>query len=241
MILLLAGTLEARQIAWGLVDQGLPVEASMAGATRKPERLPLPTRIGGFGGEDGFRAYLAEKGVTKVLDATHPFAAQITDRTARVCADLALPYCQLLRPGWVPEKEDDWTFVDAPDAVAQHIPQHATVFLATGRQTLAQFKGLRGRRVLARIVDPPTAPFPFEGGEYVIARPPFPLDREVDLFTQLGVTHLVAKNAGGPAGVAKLTAARQLGLPVIMINRPAMPAATRVSTVQQALDWIKTA
>ena len=98
-VLLLAGTGEARQIAWGLADSGIDIVASLAGATRSPMTLPVPTRVGGFGGEDGFRAYLKDARITSVLDATHPFAARITNRTARVCADLGLPHAVLVRPG----------------------------------------------------------------------------------------------------------------------------------------------
>ncbi len=238
-LLLLAGTGEAKRIAWGLVDTGIKVVASLAGATRKPDPLPCPTRIGGFGGEDGFRAYLAATGITAVLDATHPFAHQITERTARVCAELGIDYVQVLRPPWEPAPSDTWIHVDAPTDVAAHIPEVATVFLATGRQTLPHYAALEGRRVLARMIDPPTEPFPFEGGEFVIGRPPFSAKSETQLFKALGVTHLVVKNAGGSGGRAKLDAARALKLPVVMIRRPAMPDVFRVTSVEDALLWAK--
>ena len=237
-VLLLAGTGEAKRIAWGVADTGTKVVASLAGATRHPEPLPVPTRIGGFGGEDGFRSYVADHGITAVVDATHPFAEQITNRTARVCAALSLPYCQLLRPEWDAAQGDTWTTVASPQDVADHVPQDAVVFLATGRQTLSAYANLEGRRVLARMIDPPTEPFPFEGGEFVIGRPPFSPKSEQQLFKALGVTHLVVKNAGGDGGRAKLVAARALGLPVLMLARPPMPDAPRVSTVQDALLWI---
>lgn len=237
-MLLLAGTGEAKRIAWGLADSGRPVIASLAGATRQPEPLPVPTRIGGFGGEAGLRAYLAAEGISAVLDATHPFAQRITDRTARVCSEMGLPYCQVLRPAWTPQAGDHWTTVKGPADVAQLVPEEAVVFLATGRRTLAEYAGLAGRRVLARMVDPPTAPFPFEGGEFVIGRPPFSQNDEEALFKALGVTHLVVKNAGGAGGRAKLDAARALGVPVLMLARPPMPDAPRVASVQAALDWV---
>lgn len=237
-LLVLAGTGEAKRIAWGLADTSVKVIASLAGATRHPEPLPVPTRIGGFGGEDGFRAFLADEGITAVLDATHPFAERITERSARVCKDIGLPYCHMLRAGWTAEEGDRWVTIATPQDAAQHIPEDGVVFLATGRQTLADYANLEGRRVLARMIDPPTAPFPFDGGEFVIGRPPFSVKSEMALFEALSVTHLVVKNAGGQGGRAKLDAARALGLPVLMLDRPAMPDAVRVETVQDALLWV---
>lgn len=236
-LLLLAGTNEAKRIAWGLVDTGISLRASLAGATRKPDPLPFPTRIGGFGGEEGFRAYLADKKITAVLDATHPFAHHITERTARVCRELALDYAQVLRPPWEASRNDTWIDINAPKDVAAQIPQTATVFLATGRMTLPQYSNLEGRRVLARMIDPPSEPFPFAGGEFVLGRPPFSPQSETELFKALGVTHLVVKNSGGLGGSAKLDAARRLKLPVFMIKRPPMPDAFRVASVDEALFW----
>lgn len=242
-VLLLAGTGEAKRIAWGLADSGVKIVASMAGATRHPDPLPVPTRIGGFGGEDGFRAYLKDEKISAVVDATHPFAQRITDRTSRICADLDLPYCHVLRPAWQAQTGDNWRMISQPSEVANHVPQDAVVFLATGRQTLADYANLEGRRVLVRMIDPPTEPFPFEGGEFVIGRPPFKQDREERLLRTLRVTHLVTKNAGGQGGRAKLDAARALDLPVLMLDRPAMQKlgrnATRVHTVQDAMSWVK--
>jgi precorrin-6A/cobalt-precorrin-6A reductase len=238
-LLLLAGTGEAKRVAWGLVDSGVPVIASLAGVTRSPEPLPLPTRTGGFGGEAGFAEYLDSAGITAVLDATHPYADQITNRTARVCAARSIPYLQLLRPVWVPEQGDNWTEIASEHDAAPHIRMGATVFLATGRQTLDRFANLEGRRVLCRQIDPPTAPFPFEGGEFIISRPPFSVEREEQLFAALGVDWLIVKNAGGTESRSKLTAARHLGIPVLLLRRPPMPDAPRVETVQEALDWVK--
>jgi len=237
-VLLLAGTREAKKIAWGLVGQGVSAIATLAGATRDPEPLPLPTRVGGFGGAEGFTAFVQEVGITAVIDATHPFASRITDRTAAICAARGLPYLQVLRPAWQAGKGDHWTDIPNPQAAADIIPATATVFLATGRQTLAQFAGLEGRRVICRQIDPPTAPFPFEGGEFVISRPPFSVAREEALFLALGVDWLVVKNAGGAASATKLTAARNLGIPVAMIARPPMPHASRVQTPAEALAWV---
>ena len=238
-LLLLAGTGDGRRLAWGLVDIGLPVVVSLAGVTRMPEPLPLPSRVGGFGGEAGFVDYLEQAGITAVLDATHPFAARITERTARVCAARGLPYLQIMRPEWEPVTEDDWTMIDAEEDAARHVRIGSTVFLAAGRQSLHRFAGLLGCRVIARQIDPPTEPFPFEGGEFLIGRPPFSVERDEGLFAQLGVDWIVVKNAGGEESRSKLIAARNLGIPVLMIRRPPMPDVPRVASVAQALEWVR--
>ncbi len=236
-LLLLAGSGEARQIAAGLA--GRDVIASLAGATRAPADLPVPMRVGGFGGEAGFRAFLAEAGITAVLDATHPYANRISARTAAVCAALGVPYLQYLRPGWHPEQGDQWTEIAREDDAAAHIPPDATVFLGTGRQTLDRFANLVGRHVICRQIDPPDGPFPFAGGEFLVGRPPFSVEDEVALFSRLGVDWLVVKNAGGVASRTKLTAARQLGIPVLMIARPPLGDWRRVESVAAALDWAR--
>lgn len=237
-LLLLAGTGEAQRLAQALAERGVRTIASLAGATRAPRDLPIAVRSGGFGGDAGFESYLDTEGITAVLDATHPFAARITHRTARICAARGLPYCLLLRPAWQPEPGDRWTYIDAEEQAAEYIPEEATVFLATGRQTLERFAGLAPRTLYCRQIDPPDGPFPFEGGEFLIGRPPFSVEGELRLFQELGIDWLVVKNAGGAPSRTKLTAARQLGIPVLVINRPPPPpGALRVTTVAAALDW----
>lgn len=238
-LLLLAGTTEAQQIAKALSDRGVPAVASLAGATRAPRATGLTTRTGGFGGADGFRAYLRTEGISAVFDATHPFAHRISNRTAEICAEQNIPYCQLLRPEWTPEADDDWTFLNSEDEAARHIAPGSTVFLATGRQTLDRFANLSSCRLICRQIDPPDRPFPFPNGEFMVGRPPFSISEERDLFKRLGVDWVVVKNAGGEAPRSKLVAARELGLKVAVINRPPQPTAPKVATVAEALAWIE--
>lgn len=237
-LLLLAGTGEAQQIARALAGRDVPAVASLAGATRSPAPTGLPTRIGGFGGDDGFRAYLAQAGISAVVDATHPFASRISLRTARICHEKSIPYCQVLRPEWHSEPGDRWTHVAHAEDVARHVLPGATVFLATGRQTLGQFANLTHARLICRQIDPPDGPFPFANGEFLVGRPPFSAEEEEALFASLGVSWLVVKNAGGEAPRSKLVAARRLGIDVAMIARPPQPEAHRVASVEAALDWV---
>ena len=190
-VLLLAGTGEAQRIARALADRDCPAIASLAGATRAPNPTGLPTHIGGFGGADGFRAFLKDKGITRVLDATHPFAHRISTRSAMICAELTLPYCQLLRPAWQAEDGDRWTELACEEDAARHVRPGEVVFLATGRQTLPRFANLSHARLICRQIDPPDGPFPFPNGEFLIGRPPFSVEHEVRLFTDLQVDWLM--------------------------------------------------
>lgn len=239
MLLLLAGTGEARAIANALSQDGIPAVASLAGATRQPAELAIPTRIGGYGDAAGFCDYLQQAGISAVLDATHPFADHMSHRSAAVAAELGLPYAQFLRPEWRPGAGDYWVMLRSEQEAANHIPEGAVVFLATGRQTLQNFANLGNRRLICRQIDPPDAPFPFPGGEYRIGRPPFSVEDEVALFREFGIDWLVVKNAGGVASRSKLDAARILGLPVAMIERPKQPKATRLETVEEAMGWAR--
>lgn len=236
-LLLLGGTGEAREIAAQLRGQDAVI--SLAGATRHPAAQPLPTRIGGFGGGEGFATYLRDAGIHAVLDATHPYAARITQRTARICKAQQLPYVQLLRPAWVSEPGDNWIEIGTEADAAAHISKGSVVFLGTGRQTLEHFANLEGCKVFCRQIDPPEKPFPFAGGRYLVGRPPFSVADEVALFRDIGVDFLVVKNAGGAPSRTKLTAARQLGIPVLMIARPPRGDWPVVETVADALTWVR--
>ncbi|MEP3346239.1 MAG: cobalt-precorrin-6A reductase [Litoreibacter sp.] len=237
-ILLLAGTSEARDLSRALVARGHHVVASLAGATRAPRDLGCETRVGGFGGEQGFRDWLANNPVDLVIDATHPFATNITKRTARVCGDLGVQSLQVRRGPWAPEAGDNWRFIDHPQQAGDVIPNGSRVFLATGRQTLKQFSGLASCYLICRQIDPPEGPFPFENGEFRVGRPPFSVEDEVGLFTDLKIDWLVVKNAGGAMSRSKLDAARRMGMPVLMINRTAPPDGPQVATVDAALEWL---
>jgi len=238
-ILLLAGTAEARALAHALAaTPGLPVIASLAGAVRAPAPLPVPTRLGGFGGDAGFAAWLSAHRPRMVVDATHPFAATIGHRTAAACAARGVPYLRLLRPPWAPGPGDDWVDIAAEDAAARVIPPAARVFLATGGQRLGRFAGLAGRYVVWRGIDTrDTGPIP--GAVFVQGRPPFTEAAERALMTAHRIDWLVTRNAGGDMGRAKLAAARALGVRVAMIARPPALDAPTVATVAAALDRIR--
>ncbi|MEL6689648.1 MAG: cobalt-precorrin-6A reductase [Pseudomonadota bacterium] len=237
-VLLLSGTREARRLAAWLEQEKIEAIASFAGVTRSPELPQIETRLGGFGGEDAFRAFLLDQGITHILDATHPFAARMSHRSARVAAGMGIPYRQLLRPAWTPSDGDHWVSIAQEEQALDHIKPGSRVFLATGRQTLDRFANLQESFLICRQIDPPERPFPFPNGEYLIGRPPFSVEDEEALFRKLRIDWLVVKNAGGEMSATKLTAARQLGLPVAMIERPPQPEGEKLQTVKEAQSWL---
>ena len=236
-VLLLAGTAEARHVAEGLAARGVHAVASLAGATSTPNPYPILTRSGGFGGDAAFETYLHEHHVSAVLDATHPFADQISRRAASLTAKHRLPYLQLLRPEWRAEAQDHWCHVPDLNAAAAALSDARKVFMAIGRKALPQLAGFAQVELYLRGIEAAQSPFPAESGRYIVARPPFTVASEIELFQRLEIDTLVVKNAGGNA-VAKLEAARALGLKVIMIDRPVQPEGAKVATVKEMLDWV---
>ncbi len=237
-ILLLAGSGEGRRLAKRLHDTGHDVLASLAGATNEAARYDCPVRIGGFGGEQGFRDFISEFRPDLIIDATHPFAHQISVRTHAVCQGEDIAYLQVLRPPWRPSEGDTWHMIDTPAEARPYILPNARVFLATGRQTLKSFGNLQDCYLICRQIDPPETPFPFPNGEYLVGRPPFSIEDEVCLFKELRVDVIVVKNAGGDASRSKLDAAKALKMPVVMINRPPRLEADIVTSVSDAERWV---
>lgn len=236
-VLLLAGTREARQVAALLATHRVATVASLAGVTQSPASYPTPLRLGGFGGEDGQAAYLKEAGINVIIDATHPYATQISTRSQKLAGQMGLPYLRLLRPPWVAGDGDHWQMIDAPKEACDVIPTRAKVLLATGAQSIEDWRTLaQGRTIYCRRVDATGTPFPYTG-DWIIGRPPFSLEEERDLLKEYKIQWLVTKNSGGPAS-AKLLAARQLGVSVVMLNRPPRQSWDHVETAEEALAWL---
>ncbi|NMO92411.1 cobalt-precorrin-6A reductase [Actinomycetospora sp. TBRC 11914] len=222
-VLVLGGTAEARALADALAaEPGVVVTTSLAGRTRDP-RLPAgEVRTGGFGGVEGLAAALA--GVDLLVDATHPFAARMTEHAAAAAARTGTPLVVLRRPGWVEGPGDDWRRVPTTGAAAATVVGCGRVFLAIGRQGVAEFLAADAW-FLVRAIEPPDALPP--RSTLVLARGPFALDEERDLLRRHRVDVMVAKDSGG-ATEAKLVAARELGLPVVLVDRPPLPDRVRV-------------
>ncbi|WP_299955327.1 cobalt-precorrin-6A reductase [uncultured Modestobacter sp.] len=236
-VLVLGGTGEARRLAAALVDRDVDVLSSLAGRVADPVLPVGEVRIGGFGGADGLATWLAEHRPGAVVDATHPFAARITASAAVAAAAHGTPLLRLQRPGWTPQPGDTWRHVDSLAAAAQAVAGHRSVFLTTGRQGVGAFAALAGR-VLVRSVDPPDEPLP-AGATLLLDRGPFSVADELALMREHEVDVVVTKDSGGHLTEAKLTAARELGLPVVLVRRPPLPAGvSTVATVEEALAWL---
>lgn len=229
MILILGGTGEARALA-SLV----PAVSSLAGRVSNP-RLPAgEVRVGGFGGVDGLVQWLRDNDVQAVVDATHPFACQITSNAFQACLRVGVPFLILRRPGFEPRP--GWLWVDSVAAAASSLPG-SRVFLTTGRQDLAAFSGCP-QWFLARMVESPEPPMP-QHIEVLLSRGPFTVEGELALMRSRSVDVLVTKDSGGSMTSAKLVAAAELGIPVVIVRRPLLPPADVVSTVDEAVAWVE--
>ena len=226
-------------MARALADAGVEAVYSYAGRTEAPVAQPLPVRVGGFGGVAGLVEYLRAERISHVIDATHPFAAQMSRNAVEACAEAEVPLVALEREPWQAGAGDHWTHVpDLAGAVAALGEAPCRVFLAIGRQTLDAFAGAPQHHYLLRLVDPPTDPLPLPRAEAVIARGPFDVAGDLALLKNHRIEVIVAKNAVGAGAEAKLVAARELGLPVILIDRPAVPARQVARTVSEAVGWL---
>lgn len=238
-ILLLGGTTEASGLARALAGAAVDAVFSYAGRTEAPVAQPLPTRVGGFGGPEGLARYLTAERISHIVDATHPFAARMSLNAIHAAEVTGTPLVALERPAWTPGPDDDWQSVaDVAGAVAALPDAPARIFLAIGKQTLDPFAARPQHHYLLRLVDPPAAPLPLPDATAVIARGPFSEAGDRALLVDHRITHIVAKNAGGAGAEAKLKAARTLRIPVILIERPALPERPVLATVEAVMAWI---
>lgn len=236
-VLLLGGTGEARSLAALLVDAGTPVVSSLAGRVTQP-RLPVgQVRIGGFGGADGLRDWLDDHRSPVLVDATHPFAQTISHNAARAAELADVPLIALRRPAWEPGPRDRWTVVDDIASAAEVVAHRGgRVLLTTGRQDVGAFAAVDAAWFLIRVVDPPTADLP-PHHQILRSRGPYDLDSERALLRDDRIDVVVTKNSGGELTRAKLTAAAELGLEVVMVRRPPTPAVDHeVTTAAEVMD-----
>ena len=239
-VLILGGTTEARELGLALRDRAeLDVELSLAGRTRQIPDQPVRVRVGGFGGTEGLAAYLRQGPVSAIVDATHPFAAVISSHAKDAAERAGVPFLALRRAPWAPTAGDAWTPVaSVPEAVRALGALPRRVFLALGRQEAAVAESAPEHFYLIRSVDPIDPPLALRRAEYVLDRGPFREEAELELLQGHRIDCVVSRNSGGDAAYGKIAAARKLGLPVLMVQRPELPEAPSAQSVPDAVRWI---
>ncbi|MCU1346269.1 MAG: Precorrin-6x reductase [Acidimicrobiia bacterium] len=242
-VLLLGGTTEASEFTRRLRAEQPEVDLVVSFAGRTTERGALPegvlSRVGGFGGVDGLTEYLRAQGFCAVVDATHPFAARMPFHAGAAALATGTPLLRLIRPPWLPKPEDRWIDVTDMAAAAEAVARCGgrRVFLTIGRQEVGAFASIPSATFVVRAIEPPAIASTM-AAEVILARGPFALDDELALLREHRIDLMVSKNSGGEATGAKIEAARQLGLPIVMVARPAAPDGTTVSSVDAALSWL---
>jgi precorrin-6A/cobalt-precorrin-6A reductase len=237
--LLLGGTGDANALAEALARAQIDAVYSYAGRTQIPLPHALPTRIGGFGGAAGLADYIRQERITHVIDATHPFAAEMSRHAVEACAATNTPLIALERAPWARMPGDDWIDVADIDAAVGALPDTtARVFLAIGRQHIAPFAARPQHAYTLRFVDAPDGALPLPNAEVIVSRGPFTIASDRELMATRRIDILVARNSGGSGARAKIDAARELGILVIMIARPALPEWPRVEGIEEVMAWL---
>ncbi len=241
-VLILGGTGEALALAAALAaDPRIETITSLAGRTGAPARPAGRLRVGGFGGSDGLLDYLRAERIDLLVDATHPFAEQISRNAVRAAGAAGLPFLRLERPAWQRQPEDRWIEVDRLEEAAGLAPRHGSrAFLTIGASELEAFAGIESVWFLVRLIERPATSLPLLHHELILGRGPFDADAEQRLLERHRIDLVIAKNSGGASTYGKIEAARVLGLPLILLRRPAPPAgaAGPAATVEKAVQWI---
>lgn len=238
-ILILGGTGDARHLAERLaVDERISVITSLAGVTREPAPVAGALRTGGFGGAKGLQTFVLDEHIDLVIDAAHPFAVQISANAVNASRGAGIPCLRLERPPWHLEEGDRLTSASDVQAAADAVPKGARAFVTVGRQEVAAFLVREDISVVARMIEPPDVAVP-DHAEVILARPPFVVAEEKELMETRGISVLVTKNSGGTATEAKIVAARELGLQVIMVVRPGKPPVPTATQVDEMVDLIE--
>ena len=239
-ILLLGGSTEASALARLLAADGrFETTLSFAGRTASPRAQPVATRSGGFGGVEGLVRYLREERIDVLVDATHPFAAQMSRNAIEAASATGTPLLAVERPAWQPQPGDNWTLAPDMAAAVQAIgPAPRKVFSGIGSLALTELQAAPQHTYVIRLIDLPKGALALPNIVFIQARGPFTAEDDIRLFREHGIEVVLAKNSGGDATVSKIEAARALGLPVMMVQRPFIPPRPAVAAAEEAMAWL---
>jgi precorrin-6A/cobalt-precorrin-6A reductase len=240
-VLILGGTTEASELTRLLAaDPRFETTVSLAGRTANPKMQPVAMRIGGFGGSDGLVAWLEQEKIQAVVDATHPYADQISSNAVAACAGLTIPLASIVRRAWEPQPGDRWLPVASAEAAADALgPEPRRVFLSLGRLELGAFASRPHHHYIARTIDPPDDVVLPPDLRLLSGRGPFDRQAETTLLQREKIDVIVSKNSGGTATYAKIEAARSLGIPVVMVARPNKLRGHAVENAEAAIIWLE--
>ncbi|PHN26004.1 cobalt-precorrin-6A reductase [Pseudomonas sp. ICMP 460] len=229
-ILLLGGVTEALAIARTLGPQHI---YSLAGVGRVPTDLTCQVRVGGYGGAEGLAQFVRDENISLMLDATHPYAAQISQNAALAARLCGIPGWALRRPAWQPQAADDWREVSDWAQLIDALKPFKRPLFTLGREPLQHLHEIPAEQfwtLRALEVYPGN-----ERCEVIGARGPFLIEDERALFERRGIDVLISKNSGSAATEPKLEVARERGVPVVVLKRPVLAAVDREFTTVAAL------
>ena len=244
-VLILGGTGEARKLAQRInseLGKRVEITTSLAGIRSSPPNLPGKVRNGGFGGIQGMKAYLSKEDVDLIIDATHPFSKIISNHATIASSNIkdgSIPRLQLIRPLWCIPSSALCIEVDNLEAAATYIKKTSQrVFLTTGIRGLKNFSNIKDLWFLVRLIDHPKIILPLENFQLIIGQPPYFLENELDILAQYSIDTLVAKHAGGHSTEAKIIAAAESGIQIVLIRRPIPEPGPIAKSIDEALTWI---
>ena len=245
-VLILGGTGEARKLAQRInseIGKRVKITTSLAGIRSSPPNLPGRIRSGGFGGIKGMESYLHKNDIDLLIDATHPFSRIISNHATIACRNVkddGIPRLQLIRPLWRIPSSASCIEIDDLNTAAQYLKNKAQrVFLTTGIRGINNFSNIKDLWFLVRLIDRPKTILPLENHELVIGRPPYSLKDELKILAQHSIDTLVAKHAGGSSTEAKILAAVETDIKIVLIRRPSPEAGSVAKTIDEALTWIR--
>jgi precorrin-6A/cobalt-precorrin-6A reductase len=239
-VLILGGTTDALKLVDALSEsKRFTAIYSLAGRLKNSSTPHCEIRVGGFGGFDGLCDYITKERIDAVVDATHPFAARISHNAEQASQRLSLPLLALVRPPWSAASGDMWHEVPDMRAAAEIIRSLGKrIFLTIGRQEASAFAACTEEYFLIRAIEDPGEPLP-PNRHVLLARGPFQFADELNLLCSFAIDVVVTKNSGGDAAYPKIQAARELKIPVVMVQRPRATQAASVTTLPAVVQWLE--